>query len=252
MKLRLPRPFRLAARDLSHVRVASFPTQAKGRVTAAQEHPLLVRVTHWLAAFSIIVLSMSGLQILHAFPSFGAKLPQHDFFDPPRWMRLGGWLGGALQWHFTFMWLYAACGVIYVSHGLWTRHYRTALFHPRDVPGVWPMASHYLLRTPEPQPLEPYNPLQKLAYSSALGLGAVSLLTGLVLYKPVQFHWLATLFGGFHLARLWHFLAMCGLWAFLPGHILMVVLHGWQNFVSMLHGWKPEPPYLSSKSPRAD
>ncbi len=28
-------------------------------------------------------------------------------------------------------------------------------------------------------------------------------------------------------------------------HLVMVALHGWQNFVSMLTGWKKDPEYLS-------
>ena len=88
-----------------------------------------------------------------------------------------------------------------------------------------------------------YNPLQKLAYTSTIGFGVLSLLTGLVLFKPAQFSALAFLFGGFHLTRIWHFAAMCGFLAFIPGHLIMVLLHGWSNFYSMLSGWKREPEY---------
>jgi thiosulfate reductase cytochrome b subunit len=88
-----------------------------------------------------------------------------------------------------------------------------------------------------------YNPLQKLAYTSALGLAVLSVLTGLAVWKPVQFSWLAWLMGGFHLARLWHFLVMWGIVFFLLGHLVMVVVHGWNNFMSMLTGWKKDPEY---------
>jgi len=122
-------------------------------------------------------------------------------------------------------------------------HYRTMLFTPRDIPGVWPMARHYFFFGPKPPATGQYNPLQKLAYTSTLSFGALSLLTGIVLYKPAQFSWLAFLFGGFHLTRVWHFAAMCGFLAFIPGHLIMVVLHGWSNFYAMLSGWKREPEY---------
>jgi thiosulfate reductase cytochrome b subunit len=107
------------------------------------------------------------------------------------------------------------------------------------------MFRHYFLFGPKPPIDEPYNPLQKLAYVTVILCGVLSLFTGVVLYKPVQFSWLATLFGGFHYTRIWHFAAMCGFLAFLPGHLLMVVLHGWDNFRSMLTGWKRKPEYLS-------
>ena len=228
---------------------ASEPTPAV-RVTSAHgvravyEHPLAVRFTHWLNAVSILVLAMSGLRIFTAFPSFGPKIPQKDFVDIPAALTLGGWLGGALQWHFTFMWIFGGSALLYVVSQIASGHWRTLLVRPRDLRGVWPMMRHYFLFGPKPRLTEQYNPLQKLAYSTTLVFGLLALLSGMVLYKPVQFSWLATLFGGYHRARGWHFFAMLGLVAFVPGHLLMVVLHGWRNFVSILTGWKRNPEYL--------
>jgi len=212
-------------------------------VRAAYEHPLAIRITHWVNAISLFVMVTSGLRIFRAFPSFGPKIPQQDLLDVPKALTLGGWLGGALQWHFTFMWFFVASGLVYVAYQVVSGHYRTMLFMPRDIRGVWPMARHYFLFGPRPPASGQYNPLQKLAYTSTIGLGALSLLTGIVLYKPAQFSWLAFLFGGFHLTRGWHFFAMCGFLAFIPGHLIMVLLHGWSNFFSMLSGWKREPEY---------
>ena len=219
------------------------PEKKSDLVRAAYEHPLAIRITHWVNAVSLFVLVASGLRIFRAFPSFGPKIPQQDLIDIPKALTLGGWLGGALQWHFTFMWIFAASGVLYLTYQLLSGHYRTVLFTPKDIPGVWPMVRHYFLFGPKPPITEQYNPLQKLAYTSTVGFGTLSLLTGIVLYKPVQFSWLAFLFGGFHLMRVWHFAAMCGFLAFIPGHLIMVALHGWSNFFSMLSGWKREPEY---------
>jgi Ni/Fe-hydrogenase b-type cytochrome subunit len=212
-------------------------------VRAAYEHPLPIRITHWVNAISLFVMVTSGLRIFRAFPSFGAKIPEKVLLDIPKSLTLGGWLGGALQWHFTFMWIFAISGVVYMAYQVASGHYRTMLFTPRDVAGVWPMARHYFLFGPKPAATGQYNPLQKLAYTSTVGFGVLSLLTGIVLFKPAQFSWLAFLFGGFHLTRLWHFAAMCGFLAFIPGHLIMVVLYGWANFYSMLSGWKREPEY---------
>ena len=212
-------------------------------VRAAYEHPLPIRITHWVNAISLFVMVTSGLRIFRAFPSFGPKIPEKVLLDIPKSLTLGGWLGGALQWHFTFMWFFVASGVFYLAYQVMSGHYRTMLFTPRDIPGVWPMARHYFFFGPKPPATGQYNPLQKLAYTSTIGFGALSLLTGIVLYKPAQFSWLAFLFGGFHLTRVWHFAAMCGFLAFIPGHLIMVVLHGWSNFYAMLSGWKREPEY---------
>ena len=219
--------------------------EIKGQpVQAVYEHPFVVRFAHWLNAISLFVLIASGLRIFRAFPSFGPKVPQQNLINIPDKLTLGGWLGGALQWHFTFMWIFMATGLIYIVYQLFSRNFRQVLFAPRDVPGVWPMARHYFLFGPKPEIKEAYNPLQKLAYTSAILFGVLSTLTGVVLYKPVQFAWLAFLFGGFHLTRVWHFLAMCGFLSFIPGHLIMVLLHGWNNFYSMLTGWKKNPEYL--------
>lgn len=223
--------------------VVSFESPS-GDTQAAYEHPWLVRLTHWVSAIALVVLIGSGLQIFVAFPSFGPKIPQTNLLTVPQALRLGGWLAGGLMWHFTFMWIFIAAGVAYVAYQAISGRYRMVLFTRRDVSGVWPMVLHYLLRRSQPQMHGPYNPLQKLAYTATIALGVVSVLSGLVLFNPVQFSWLAWLMGGFSRARIWHFAAMCGFLAFIPGHLLMVALHGWSNFVSMLVGWKqhaPEP-----------
>lgn len=217
-------------------------------VTAAYEHPWAIRFTHWLNAAAVCVLAASGLRIFNAFPAFGAKIPERDLVNIPNRLTLGGWLAGALQWHFTFMWLFAAGGAIYIAYQAISGRYKTVLFTPGDVKGVWPMARHYFLFAPKPAATQAYNPLQKLAYTATVLCGAGSLLTGLVLYKPVQFSWLAWPMGGYHLARVWHFVAMCGFLAFIPGHLIMVALHGWANFASMLTGWKRDPEYLRRRS----
>src|SRR5438309_1615809 len=108
-----------------------------------------------------------------------------------------------------------------------------------------PMVRHYVFFGQKPPVKEAYNPLQKHAYTSAIALGVLSVLTGLAVWKPVQLSWLAWMMGGFHLARLWHFLIMWAILAFVFGHLVMVILHGWDNFVSMFTGWKKNPEYVS-------
>src|ERR1700733_15157480 len=83
-------------------------------LTVAYEHPLIVRLAHWLNAIAVFVLVTSGLRIFRAFPSFGPKIPQKNFVIPPPQLTLGGWLGGALQWHFTFMWIFLGSGLMYM------------------------------------------------------------------------------------------------------------------------------------------
>ncbi len=202
------------------------------------EHPSIVRLCHWAQAIALAVLIPSGLEIFNAFPSFGDKIPERDLFESPAFMRLGGWLGGALQWHFTFAWLLIVSLIVYVVYQAISGNRRQVLFVRRDVSGVWPMARHYFLFGPKPEVREVYNPLQKLAYTSAIAFTILSVVTGLALYKPVQLSWLVAGLGGIRFVRIWHFIAMCGLLAFIPGHLVMVAIHGWSNFASMWTGWK--------------
>src|SRR5580658_9718704 len=105
-------------------------------ITVAYEHPWVVRAAHWLNAVAVFVMITTGLQIFRAFPSFGPKIPQTNFIDIPRLITLGGWLGGALQWHFTFMWIFVGSGLMYVIYQLATGHWRQVLFMLRDIKGV--------------------------------------------------------------------------------------------------------------------
>jgi Ni/Fe-hydrogenase b-type cytochrome subunit len=233
----------MASSDYVPISIATAgPGETQART--AYEHPWAVRFCHWLNTFSLFIMAGSGLQIFWAFPSFGPKIPQHDLLHVPKSIALGGWLGGALQWHMTFAWIYVVTGVLYVAYQIFSRNYRQSLFVVKDLPGVWPIVRHYFFFGGKPMQTGVYNPLQKMAYTLAIVLGLLSILTGIVLYNPVQFSLLAAVMGGFHWVRLWHFCVLCGLLLFVLGHLVMVILHGWNNFASMLTGWKRDPEYL--------
>src|SRR5207245_11375231 len=108
-----------------------------GEVTeAVYGHPFVVRLCHWVNVVSLYVLVFSGLQIFRAFPSFGAKIPQKDLLHWPKAYALGGWLGGGLQWHLTFMWIYIGTGLLYLTYEIFSRNYKQVLFMPCDIRGV--------------------------------------------------------------------------------------------------------------------
>lgn len=228
---------------MSEAVVLEIESVDSDEMPAVYEHPWAVRFCHWVNTVALFVMVFSGLQIFRAFPSFGAKIPQNDLLNWPKAFALGGWLGGGLQWHLTFVWIYVATGLFYVAYEMFSGNYRQVLFTPKDIPGVWPMVRHYFLFRPKPLQREAYNPLQKLAYTSAIGLGILSVITGVAVWKPVQFSWLTMLLGGFQWARIWHFAVMWAILFFIFGHLVMVILHGWNNFVSMLTGWKKDPDY---------
>jgi Ni/Fe-hydrogenase b-type cytochrome subunit len=195
-------------------------------------HPLIIRITHWVNFLALIFMVTSGIRIYNASPLFPFALPPL--------LEYGG-LAYARQWHFAMMWVFVVNGLIWVLYNIASRHGReTTVFRKEDVKGVLPMIRYYLRIEKEHPPAKKYNPLQKLAYTSMSFVALLAILSGLVLYWPVQFQWLTTLFFGYDVARYIHFAAMSMIVIFFLGHLVMVAIAGWKNFASMITGGKQE------------
>ena len=195
------------------------------------QHPFIIRATHWVNFIALGIMVTSGLRIYNASPVFDFRIPSV--------LTLGGWLAGARQWHFFAMWLFFVNGFVWVVYNIASRHgRRTTFFSKGDVSGVLPMILYYIRIRKEHPPVKKYNSLQKLAYTavSFFALGVV--LSGVAIYWPVQFKFITALFGNYDTARIWHFIFMAVLILFFLNHIVMVVIAGWNNFVSMITGWK--------------
>jgi len=137
------------------------------------------------------------------------------------------------------MWILFFNGLVWVVYNISTRHGRkTTIFRKEDVPGVVPMIQYYLRIRKEHPPVKKYNALQKMAYTFVGFLGFGSILSGIAIYWPVQFSYITALFGGYNAARVWHFFFSTSFVFFFVGHIFMVMISGWSNFVSIITGWK--------------
>ena len=178
-------------------------------------HPLYVRVTHWINAVAILIMVGSGWQIYNASPLFG--------FTFPASITLGGWLAGALLWHFAAMWLLIANGLVYVILALVTGHFRRKLLPIRPGEIVRDFKATVSGRLSRDD-LAAYNAVQKALYAGVLLAGVVIVASGFALWKPVQLQELAALFGGYEGARLVHFFAMAAIVAFLVIHVVMALL----------------------------
>lgn len=178
-------------------------------------HPLIVRITHWLNAIAVVIMILSGWQIYNAAPIFP--------FSFPSWMTLGGWLGGALQWHFAAMWLLMANGAIYIAYGVVSGRIRTRFFpiDPREVVRDLFEALKGKLAHDD---IEHYNGVQKVFYVGVVAALVLVAVSGLAIWKPVQLWWMTALFGGFQGARLVHFLSMAVIVGFLAVHVVMALL----------------------------
>ncbi|MFY0476336.1 cytochrome b/b6 domain-containing protein [Achromobacter marplatensis] len=189
-------------------------------------HPGWLRAMHWINALAVVIMVMSGWRIYNAAPFFDFTFPND--------ITLGGWLGGALQWHFAGMWLLFANGVLYLALNVATgRLWRK--FFPVSPRGVAADLGAALRGKLAHDDLRHYNQVQKLAYLFVMADIVVLVLSGLVLWKSVQFDLLRELLGGYEFARRVHFFAMALLVAFVVVHLVMVALVP-RSLLAMIRG----------------
>lgn len=191
----------------------SLTHQPSKRSPALQ--PLWLRITHWLNAVAILVMVMSGWRIYNASPVFD--------FAFPRSITLGGWLGGALQWHFAGMWLLVLNGLAYLLLNLVTGRFARRMF-PVTPRGVLRDAWLALTARLSHADMSHYNQVQRAAYLFAVADLVLLVASGLVIWKSVQFPLLRELLGGYDMARRIHFYCMAAIVGFVAVHIAMVVL----------------------------
>ena len=189
-------------------------------------HPLVVRVTHWLNVLAVLIMITSGWQIYNASPLFAFSFPDA--------ITLGGWLAGALQWHFAGMWLFALNGLVYLLYGILSGHFRRKLL-PISPGAVVRDIRQALRGHLAHEDLSVYNAAQRAAYVALILFLCLLIATGLAIWKPVQLYWLASLMGDYEGARYLHFFAMSAVAFIVVVHIVMVVLVP-RTFPTMITG----------------
>jgi thiosulfate reductase cytochrome b subunit len=191
-------------------------------------HPLPLRVMHWVNAAAVIVMIGSGFKIYNDEVLFG-------WLHFPGWITIGGdheismrlhgngGQSGALQWHFFAMWILVLNGLAYLGYGVATGRFREKLLpiRPREVIGDVRDALRFRLSHAD---ITRYNAVQKLLYAGVLAVGAVQVVSGLAIWKPVQFAELTALFYDFQGARLAHFIGTAAIVLFLAVHVTLAVL----------------------------
>ena len=177
--------------------------------------PGWVRIVHWVNAVAILLMITSGWQIYNASPLFDFSFSQR--------ITLGGWLGGALLWHFAAMWLLMVNGLVYLALGLATGRFAKKLL-PITPRGVISDATAALTGRLSHDDLTRYNQVQKLLYVGIIVVGVLIVLSGLSIWKPVQLQYLTALFGGYDVARYVHFVCMAAIVAFLVVHVALALL----------------------------
>ena len=208
--------------------------------TTKRHHPI-VRITHWVNAIALTVMVGSGLQIFNAYPAFarrGETFCCYPFARQPipAALTFGGWLAGARNWHFAMMWVLVLNGLVYLGfiylHGEW----RDLVPRRGIARDSWEMVKFYVGRRKQHPIQGKHNALQRMTYFAMPLVGIAAVITGMAIWKPVQFAPLTNLLGGYVWARYWHFWAMLLLVALSVAHVFMVFAVDPYSIPSMITG----------------
>jgi thiosulfate reductase cytochrome b subunit len=196
-------------------------------------HPLAVRIMHWTNAVAMLIMIPSGWGIYDDF-----VIIRGFHFAP--WLRLGDWAAPSLQWHFTGMWLLALNGLAYLLYGVVTGRLRERLV-PIRLDELLQTVRDALHLKIEHQDLTVYNAVQKLLYIIVVLAGISQVVTGLLIWKPIQFSSAVALLGGFQAVRIEHFVGMSVIVGFLVVHVALSLLVP-KTLWAMLTGGPHLPP----------
>ncbi len=201
-----------------HAGLNLTPSQTPQHATQGRRrlHPLPLRIMHWTNAVAMIIMIGSGWKIYNDEVLFG-------WLHFPEWMVIGKWAQHGLQWHFFGMWIIVLNGLAYLGYGLATGRFRRMLLPIRvgDVVAAIKDALHFRLAHDDPTK---YNAVQKLLYVGVICAGILIVISGLAIWKPIQFSELVALFGSFQNARLVHFFCMAAIVGFMVVHIALALL----------------------------
>jgi thiosulfate reductase cytochrome b subunit len=206
-----------------------------------KKHPLAIRWFHWINFPVLTLMIWSGLLIYWANDVYRLgwgdttllKFFPESFYEA---LNVKFRLAEGMSLHFVFMWLFFLNGLGYVIYTIFSGEWRYLVPNKHSFKEAWQVMLFDLKLSKIHLPERKFNGAQQIAYSSIILMGLGSVLTGIAIYKPVQFGWLVALFGGYELARIIHFALTVGYCLFFLVHIAQVVKAGWNNFQAMVTG----------------
>jgi thiosulfate reductase cytochrome b subunit len=210
-----------------------------------KKHPLAIRWFHWINFPVLAVMIWSGLLIYWANDVYRLgwgnttilKFFPDSFYKA---FKIPYSLAEGMSFHFVFMWLFAINGVLYFSYLIFSGEWRLIFPDKKSLKESWQVILHDLHIKRGLPPQRKYNAAQRIAYTGVIFMGLGSLLTGLSIYKPIQFHRLCAMLGGYEWARAEHFILTILFTLFFVVHIVQVIIAGWNNFQSMVTGFEVE------------
>lgn len=218
-----------------------------------EKHPLAIRWFHWVNFPILFLMIWSGLLIYWANDVYSVTLFGHTYvrFFPDwiyRLLHIPFRLAEGMAFHFLFMWIFFVNGILYVLYTFFSGEWRYLLPNRKSFREAWLVLLHDLHLRKSLPPQGKYNAAQRIAYSAIVVMGVGSVLSGLAIYKPVQLYWLCWLCGGYHVARIIHFILTIGYCLFFVIHVVQVLLAGWNNFRAMVAGYENVPAKVSARS----
>jgi thiosulfate reductase cytochrome b subunit len=236
-------------------------TRKETMVTVDYKHSLATRWMHWINFPLLFLMIYSGILIYWADS-------QHEGFDAHRVYRIGigGWtlfrlfpswfynnlhlkfqLAKGMAYHFFFMWFFALNGIAYVLYTFLSGEWRNLVPTRHSFVGAFRVVLHDLGFSKHPLPRKKFNDAQRIAYTGVILMGIGSLLTGLAIYKPTQLHVITALFGGYEMARWFHFWLTIANVGFFVVHVAQVIRAGWNSFRAMIIGYQISPVELAER-----
>ena len=211
-----------------------------------KKHPLAIRWAHWINFPVLTIMIWSGFLIYWANDVYrigwGSTTILKFFPDSfYKALHLPHRLAEGMAFHFAFMWLFFINGIVYVAYTIVSGEWRYLVPQRKSFREAWLVLLHDLHIRKTTPPIEgKYNAAQRVAYTAIIIMGFGSIISGLAIYKPVQFNWLVWLCGGYAFARIIHFALTIGYVLFFVIHIIQVLLAGWNNFRGMVAGFDVE------------
>lgn len=201
---------------------------------AHEKHPLWLRCLHWLNVPLLALMAWSGLLIYWSNDVYPGFFPEWFY----RIFSIDHRLAEGMAIHFTLAWPFVINGALYLTLMLFTKHRRELLPDAEAARNLKPTILHDLGLHAHAPPQGKFNAAQRFAYTGAIVLGFLQVASGFAIYKPVQLHWLASLFGGYETARFIHFACLILLFLFVLMHVAQVIRAGWNNFRAMVAGFE--------------
>jgi len=207
-----------------------------------KKHPLAIRWLHWLNFPILGIMIWSGMLIYWANDVYkigwGDKTILKFFPDSfYKAFRIPFRLAEGMSLHFVFMWLFAINGFIYVLYLVFSGKWQSVFPNKKSFKESILVLLHDLHLRKSAPPQKKYNAAQRIAYSTVIFMGFGSVLTGLSIFKPIQFQPLTEMLGGYEWARAEHFTLTILFVLFFFIHVIQVIFAGWNNFQSMVTGF---------------